>query len=387
MANVAAALQKCRSCGETKSLEAFDRRADTGGHHTLCRDCRRDYQRERWRRAHPPRHVTPRRIGAADGFTCTRCGQTKPAAAFPPRHKGGADLQHWCRACFAALNATYYATHRETEILRLRRNVERNRAENQRRLLEYLSTHPCVDCAEGDPVVLEFDHLRDKRVEVSVLANSGARWPLVEAEIAKCAVRCANCHRIRTGQRSGFDLSVPLQLEFAVPDWSGRRLPLQSAGISSQICRVCGVEKPGEAFAFRSPKLGTRRRICKACQSDYHKEWYQRCRPAQIKRLRRNRRRARKNTGSVRERVWRFLAGHPCVDCGKMDLRVLDFDHMRDKRIEVGALVRNGASWRVVLTEIEKCEVRCANCHRRRTAQLLGAYRTRTVKGTEHHRA
>lgn len=387
MDNVGVAIQRCRSCGEVKALDAFDRRADTGGHHTLCRDCRRDYQRERWRRAHPARQLIPRRIGAAAEFTCTRCGEAKPAEAFPPRHKGGADLQHWCRRCFAELNVSYYARHREAQILRLRRNVDRTRAENQRRVLDYLFEHPCVDCAESDPVVLEFDHLREKRKEVSVLVNSGARWPLVEAEIAKCAVRCANCHRIRTGQRSGFDLAVPVQLEFAVPSSPGRRLPLQNAGVSSQICRVCGAEKPGEAFAFRSPELGVRRRICKACQSDYHREWYRRCRATQIKRLGRNRRRGRKNTGSVRERVWRFLAGHPCVDCGLADPRVLDFDHLRDKRIEVGALVRSGASWNLVLTEIEKCEVRCANCHRRRTAQLLGAYRTRTVTGTEHHRA
>ena len=45
---------------------------------------------------------------------------------------------------------------------------------------------------------------------------------------------------------------------------------------------------------------------------------------------------------------------------------VLEFDHLRDKRFNIGAALpyRN---WAELLAEIEKCEVVCANCHRRRT--------------------
>lgn len=173
MGDAAASLQKCRSCGEVKALDAFDERADTGGYHTLCRDCRRDYQRERWRLTHPPKQVVPRRIGAAEQFTCTRCKQTKDAAAFPPRHKGGIELQTWCRGCFAGVNATYYLSHRDAELQRLRQMVETNRAENRRHVMGYLASHACVDCGLTDPIVLEFDHLRDKKADVSVLLSSG----------------------------------------------------------------------------------------------------------------------------------------------------------------------------------------------------------------------
>jgi hypothetical protein len=68
------------------------------------------------------------------------------------------------------------------------------------RLLEYFKTHPCTDCGDVDPVVLEFDHLRDKLMNVSWLVR-GWRWDAVEAEIAKCEVVCANCHRRRTYTR------------------------------------------------------------------------------------------------------------------------------------------------------------------------------------------
>jgi hypothetical protein len=68
-------------------------------------------------------------------------------------------------------------------------------------VLEYLLTHPCVDCGETDPVVLEFDHLRDKLGNIS--AMYGHAWRSILAEIAKCDVVCANCHRRRTARRVG----------------------------------------------------------------------------------------------------------------------------------------------------------------------------------------
>jgi hypothetical protein len=59
---------------------------------------------------------------------------------------------------------------------------------------------PCVDCGEQDPVVLDFDHVdpNHKRQTVSFLARSGYPWATVMAEVDKCQIRCANCHRRRT---------------------------------------------------------------------------------------------------------------------------------------------------------------------------------------------
>jgi cytochrome c551/c552 len=41
----------------------------------------------------------------------------------------------------------------------------------------------------------------------------------------------------------------------------------------------------------------------------------------------------------------------------------------------VSRLVHTAVSWELVAAEIAKCEVRCANCHRRRTAAVGGYYR------------
>lgn len=77
-----------------------------------------------------------------------------------------------------------------------------------------------------------------------------------------------------------------------------------------------------------------------------------------------------------------YLREHPCVDCGEDDVLVLEFDHLRDKTHNVAYLIRCG-SWERVVEEIEKCEVVCANCHRRRTGRRNGSYRYRATSGTD----
>lgn len=65
--------------------------------------------------------------------------------------------------------------------------------------------HPCVDCGEGDPIVLEFDHITDDKTSgISDLVGTGVSLDILIAEIAKCVVRCANCHRRKTSRELGW---------------------------------------------------------------------------------------------------------------------------------------------------------------------------------------
>lgn len=69
------------------------------------------------------------------------------------------------------------------------------------------------------------------------------------------------------------------------------------------------------------------------------------------------------------EYVARYLSEHPCVDCGEADIVCLDFDHVTGNKVaNISKLVNNG-SMSAIKLEITKCEVVCANCHRKRTAQ------------------
>jgi L-lysine 2,3-aminomutase len=83
--------------------------------------------------------------------------------------------------------------------------IEKIREENRQLVLDYLREHPCIDCGEADPIVLQFDHRnpKDKKKAVANLVRYYST-EVVGTEIAKCDVRCANCHIRRTGKQFGW---------------------------------------------------------------------------------------------------------------------------------------------------------------------------------------
>lgn len=89
------------------------------------------------------------------------------------------------------------------------------------KVLTFLKTHPCVDCGESDPVVLTFDHVRGtKKANVSEMLAGKCSWSTIESEIAKCEVRCANCHMRRTAQQLKYrKFFAGLALVVKAPAW------------------------------------------------------------------------------------------------------------------------------------------------------------------------
>jgi hypothetical protein len=148
------------------------------------------------------------------------------------------------------------------------------------------------------------------------------------------------------------------------------------AALGIRACRVCKETKPLAEFPYRSVKRQTRHRICLLCQRIYTSDWYLQNRKRHIANVEV---RSRRVIGELRSRVRDYLLDHPCVDCGETDPGVLDFDHLRDKRADLSTLVLSAVSWGAVEAEIAKCEVRCANCHRSRTALIGGFYRVRAM--------
>jgi hypothetical protein len=139
---------------------------------------------------------------------------------------------------------------------------------------------------------------------------------------------------------------------------------------ATKWCYDCRRFKPVEAFAFQDKSKGTRQGRCRACHAKYRREHYVRNRATYIRQeVARVKRYSEENRPLIRE----YLRAHPCIDCGETDIVVLDFDH-RDpaaKRYNVIVLATH-KPWSRVLEEIAKCEVRCANCHRKRTAYQFG---------------
>jgi hypothetical protein len=87
-------------------------------------------------------------------------------------------------------------------------------------------------------------------------------------------------------------------------------------------------------------------------------------------------------TGRKQKYIWDFKAARGCVDCGERDPWVLDLDHvdpatkdMKPFRSQLPYRKNRrwtSLSWPRLMEELEKCQVLCANCHRRKTAREQG---------------
>ena len=167
--------------------------------------------------------------------TCGSCGLELPIAAF---NRAGAGLQHWCRECFR----DYFRRRGETHIRQVRAASIKRVAAARERMAAFLAVHPCVDCGEAEPSVLDFDHVGEKRELVSSLVARAARWSRIEEEIAQCEVRCANCHRRVTARRAGWsrltgNVEDP-QRGFSAP--VRRNLNLVHGILARSACADCG---------------------------------------------------------------------------------------------------------------------------------------------------
>lgn len=229
---------------------------------------------------------------------CSKCELTKKAYEFYRDARGTSlGLSYWCKECRKSHQTRYHRRHRKRLNRKLKKYIRRLRRLRFKKLAKYFSRHPCVDCGETDILVLEFDHIGKKRAGIGVLMASLHSWRQIRKEIRKCEVVCANCHRIRTGNRAGW-------------------------------------------FRTKAKAFWTRKQ----------------------------------------RRLIRYLKRHPCKDCGEADVRVLEFDHVRGvKTAAVANLVKASYSWRRIHEEIRKCEVVCANCHRRRTYSRKLCWRSERV--------
>ena len=92
--------------------------------------------------------------------------------------------------CLAASDKAYNRAWRKSD-----------RANKRAFLLGYAQRTGCKDCGLSDPRVLEFDH-REQTSKVHAVAHMVSfsySYERIIAEIDKCEVRCANCHKLRTG--------------------------------------------------------------------------------------------------------------------------------------------------------------------------------------------
>lgn len=130
-------------------------------------------------------------------------------------------------------------------------------------------------------------------------------------------------------------------------------------------CTRCLQTKPTVEFNRSSRNLDGRHAYCRDCQKAHYR--------SNIVRHKANVARSRKLRKDEAHTIVaaRFSGG--CVDCGTSDMRVLQFDHVRGDKVDtVSSMIRRGRSIRSIVAEMDKCEVRCANCHMIATMTRLG---------------
>jgi hypothetical protein len=234
---------------------------------------------------------------------CVRCNQV-----FTTLDK----RQRYCsKECWYSHNSTEVLTYTEAKIY----------------LSSIKAARGCENCGYCNPIALDFDHVdrSTKLAPLARLSRTSVKQSVLQEELAKCMVLCANCHVIKTRDNQ---------------DW---RRP------SKRI--ICGFLIAGtDLCQLSSGHSGGHRRISSST-----------------------------NTNSRRKerRIWvdALKLAAACTDCGyDTDARALQFDHVNrgDKLLPVASMLHYDEER--LRAEIAKCVIRCANCHRLKT-KAGGEYR------------
>lgn len=200
----------CTRCKETKPETEFRIKVKAKNLRiALCHPCDKEYRAERYKRADRTTYLKERdrirdlrrqRVATGEivepkAKDCLGCNQTFPITSFRWSNESEGRRVGRCSECDVAFRAKKYSENPEQFLNNKKRTQGRLKL-----MLNQLKADPCMDCGgKFPPYVMDFDH-RDpstKICKVSSLVYSSSEQ-LLMAEIAKCDLVCANCHRIRT---------------------------------------------------------------------------------------------------------------------------------------------------------------------------------------------
>ena len=142
-----------------------------------------------------------------------------------------------------------------------------------------------------------------------------------------------------------------------------------------KICGSCKQEKSLDCFSRKGTKTNGEPRFqskCKQCNRDYQRTHYRENRSYYSSKSKLWKQNYRRNTHSFLKQ--KCVDG--CVVCGEKDYRCLQFNHIdpEQKQHEISRMVAEQMPLSRIETELEKCEVVCANCHCKITADQQGWY-------------
>jgi hypothetical protein len=139
-----------------------------------------------------------------------------------------------------------------------------------------------------------------------------------------------------------------------------------------KICKNCSVKKDFSLFRKLARNVDGYDSDCKECRRIKDKNTY-------YNNLNKSRKDAikykNKTRDNIRDLVYKYLLNKECLDCGISNPVLLEFDHKVNKKFTIGNMLKDGVSKETLFFEIEKCDIRCCNCHRLKTAKDFKYYR------------
>lgn len=134
---------------------------------------------------------------------CPKCKRNLDEKDYNWRYKGKLRATY-CKECSRKEIKKHYYSNKDYYLNKAKKRNRKLKQEIVKYLGNYLSNHCCVDCNESNIIVLEFDH-RDsstKSYDLNTMIKNGKSLKQIEIEVAKCDIRCANCHRKKTAKEN-----------------------------------------------------------------------------------------------------------------------------------------------------------------------------------------
>lgn len=160
---------------------------------------------------------------------CIKCLNTKPIYHFSKSCKTKDKLRATCKYCRSIERKSFYNKNKEKELEycknykgkypekrkeTLRKSREKCKDnkilayELKRKFIISLKNKPCLDCNKiFDAYAMDFDHRNPSEKSFEISTAYHIEENILNKEIAKCDLVCANCHRVREFNRRNKQIS------------------------------------------------------------------------------------------------------------------------------------------------------------------------------------
>lgn len=122
---------------------------------------------------------------------CPGCNQNLTLINFAFKNKAKGTYQTYCNVCRKTIAKHSYERHKKNVVAA----VQQRKKNVREKFREYKTSLKCIKCGEGESACLDFHHLDAKLKDFAVSQMYDQSWSMIKAEIDKCVVLCANCHR------------------------------------------------------------------------------------------------------------------------------------------------------------------------------------------------